>query len=66
MFGRETITLGIGPHSSYYHYSVIGRPFVCYRSVVCPVLSCLSVMLKKKEETTGQKYNGLPYYIGWP
>jgi len=21
---------------------------------------------KKKEEITGQKYNGLPYYIGWP
>jgi len=21
---------------------------------------------KKKEETTGQKYNGLPYYIGRP
>jgi len=21
---------------------------------------------KKKKETTGQKYNGLPYYIGWP
>jgi len=21
---------------------------------------------KKKEETTGQKYNGLPYYIGLP
>jgi len=21
---------------------------------------------KKEEETTGQKYNGLPYYIGWP
>jgi len=21
---------------------------------------------KKIEETTGQKYNGLPYYIGWP
>jgi len=21
---------------------------------------------KKAEETTGQKYNGLPYYIGWP
>jgi len=21
---------------------------------------------KKKEETTGQKYNGLPYSIGWP
>jgi len=20
---------------------------------------------KKKKETTGQKYNGLPYYIGW-
>jgi len=20
---------------------------------------------RKKEETTGQKYNGLPYYIGW-
>jgi len=19
-----------------------------------------------EEETTGQKYNGLPYYIGWP
>jgi len=21
---------------------------------------------RKKKETTGQKYNGLPYYIGWP
>jgi len=21
---------------------------------------------KKKKETTGQKYNGLPYSIGWP
>jgi len=21
---------------------------------------------KKEEETTGQKYNGLPYSIGWP
>jgi len=21
---------------------------------------------KEEEETTGQKYNGLPYYIGWP
>jgi len=21
---------------------------------------------KKKKETTGQKYNGLPYFIGWP
>jgi len=21
---------------------------------------------RKKEETTGQKYNGLPYYIGRP
>jgi len=21
---------------------------------------------KKKEQTTGQKYNGLPYYIGRP
>jgi len=21
---------------------------------------------KKERETTGQKYNGLPYYIGWP
>jgi len=21
---------------------------------------------KKEEDTTGQKYNGLPYYIGWP
>jgi len=21
---------------------------------------------RQKEETTGQKYNGLPYYIGWP
>jgi len=21
---------------------------------------------KKIEETTGQKYNGLPYSIGWP
>jgi len=22
--------------------------------------------IRKKEETTGQKYNGLPYYIGQP
>jgi len=22
--------------------------------------------IKKKKETTGQKYNGLPYYIGRP
>jgi len=21
---------------------------------------------KKKEETPGQKYNSLPYYVGWP
>jgi len=21
---------------------------------------------KKKKENTGQKYNGLPYFIGWP
>jgi len=21
---------------------------------------------KKKKETTGQKYIGLPYFIGWP
>jgi len=21
---------------------------------------------RRKKETTGQKYNGLPYYIGWP
>jgi len=21
---------------------------------------------RKKIEMTGQKYNGLPYYIGWP
>jgi len=21
---------------------------------------------ERKIETTGQKYNGLPYYIGWP
>jgi len=21
---------------------------------------------KRKKETTGQKYNGLPYSIGWP
>jgi len=21
---------------------------------------------RKKKETTGQKYNGLPYYIRWP
>jgi len=21
---------------------------------------------RRKIETTGQKYNGLPYYIGWP
>jgi len=21
---------------------------------------------KEEEETTGQKYNGLPYSIGWP
>jgi len=21
---------------------------------------------KKKKEPTGQKYNGLPYFIGWP
>jgi len=21
---------------------------------------------KEDEETTGPKYNGLPYYIGWP
>jgi len=21
---------------------------------------------KKKKETTGQKYNGMSYYIGWP
>jgi len=21
---------------------------------------------RKKKETTGQKYNGLPCYIGWP
>jgi len=22
--------------------------------------------IEEEEETTGQKYNGLPYYIGWP
>jgi len=50
MFGRETIRLGIGPHSSFYGYCILylvlyfvlyifGRPFVkrfalCYQSVV--------------------------------
>jgi len=24
------------------------------------------MMTKKKKQTTGQKYNGLPYYIGRP
>jgi len=22
--------------------------------------------IERKIETTGQKYNGLPYFIGWP
>jgi len=40
---------------------------------VAPLTHCLDYgavnkhrLLEKEEETTGQKYNGLPYYIGRP
>ena len=56
MFDRLAITLGIGPHSTFF-----GRPFVkrfalCYQTVVCLVLSCLvlSVTFVHSGQTVGR------------
>jgi len=34
--------------------------------MACPITSGSHKKEEKKEETTGQKYNGLPYTIGRP
>jgi len=36
------------------------------QSVAAEIRRAKKERIKKKIETTGQKYNGLPYYIGRP
>jgi len=69
-FLRRVLSASRVLHVSDLHSKFALRPHHCVQvwqtSNLRPLKLCEEKRKKKKEETTGQKYNGLPYSTGRP